>query len=434
MLHHLAAQRASSLDQHHIQVEESSMPSTFTWLDYSESDRRKMLDVIALFREKDTRDELGVGSVRDAFADIFFPGTSTIQTRARYFLFVPWMYRLLEQRKVRSADVARVARQLEIELISGLMTGGEAGQGVIGERSRAALQRLPSNVYWLGLGIWGFRFFPGSHDQYHRSLDRFYAASHGRRSARTTEDDVLDDPVSPNWHPGLPPVPAGFPNNVTFTLTADEAEYLAERIKISVPSSLLNYLIDVGYDAPPVNFIWEHPSLANFPAGHRDRIIHARNFSVAIHGSALLYNLMLAELVKSEERIDEYRDRLLGWAYRLTDLRTELAQWDRQGFWEIAFASGSTITPQTRAFINAWLDFACAPGLAVTAADSSAMRALIHDRERRLKHQQARLDNPRAREQWNGAAGTGQLDYRWFRAQQLIADIQTALVPRNVYA
>jgi len=51
-----------------------------------------MLDVINAFSEKDTRDELGFGSVRDAFADTLFPGTSTIQTRARYFLFVPWIY------------------------------------------------------------------------------------------------------------------------------------------------------------------------------------------------------------------------------------------------------------------------------------------------------------------------------------------------------
>ncbi len=61
--------------------------SSFTWLDYSEHERRQMLDVIHLFDEKTTRDELGIGVVRDAFADMFFPGTSTIQTRARYFLF-----------------------------------------------------------------------------------------------------------------------------------------------------------------------------------------------------------------------------------------------------------------------------------------------------------------------------------------------------------
>jgi len=55
--------------------------SQFVWLDYSERERRKMLDTV---------DELGIGSVHDTFADLFFPGTSTIMTRARYFLLVLW--------------------------------------------------------------------------------------------------------------------------------------------------------------------------------------------------------------------------------------------------------------------------------------------------------------------------------------------------------
>ena len=66
--------------------------SDLSWIDFSQKDRRRMLDVVALFRERDTRDELGIGSIRDAFADILFPGTSTIQTRVRYMLFVPWIY------------------------------------------------------------------------------------------------------------------------------------------------------------------------------------------------------------------------------------------------------------------------------------------------------------------------------------------------------
>ena len=44
--------------------------SAFVWLDYSERERRKMLDVVDLFGEHNTRDELGIGSVRDAFADM----------------------------------------------------------------------------------------------------------------------------------------------------------------------------------------------------------------------------------------------------------------------------------------------------------------------------------------------------------------------------
>jgi hypothetical protein len=87
--------------------QEEIMASSFTWLDYSEHDRRKMLDVIELFGERTTRDELGLGGVRDAFADLLFPGTSTIQTRAKYFLFVPWIYLILEDKDVPSSAIAR---------------------------------------------------------------------------------------------------------------------------------------------------------------------------------------------------------------------------------------------------------------------------------------------------------------------------------------
>lgn len=58
------------------------MASHFAWVDFSEEDRQRVLDVVRLFREQDTRDEIGIGIIRDAFADFFFPGTSTIQTRA----------------------------------------------------------------------------------------------------------------------------------------------------------------------------------------------------------------------------------------------------------------------------------------------------------------------------------------------------------------
>ncbi len=67
------------------------MPSTFSWLDYSDHERRKVLDVVELFGEKTTVDEIGIGSVRDAIADSWFPWTSTIQTTANYNFLVPWI-------------------------------------------------------------------------------------------------------------------------------------------------------------------------------------------------------------------------------------------------------------------------------------------------------------------------------------------------------
>ena len=60
--------------------------------------------ILALFRERDTRDELGIGVIRDLLADELFPGTSTIQTRLRYMLFVPWIYQQLEAEEWGASD------------------------------------------------------------------------------------------------------------------------------------------------------------------------------------------------------------------------------------------------------------------------------------------------------------------------------------------
>ncbi len=93
------------------------MRSTFTWLDYSERDRRRMVDVIEALSETGARDELGLGGVRNAISDKLFPGTSTTQTRVRYFLFVPWIYRRLEHRGVSHANMGREARKSEVALV-----------------------------------------------------------------------------------------------------------------------------------------------------------------------------------------------------------------------------------------------------------------------------------------------------------------------------
>ena len=148
--------------------------SAFTWLDYSERDRRKMLDVIDSFKERETRDELGIGAVRDAFADQFFPGTSTVMTRARYFLFVAWTYQALEKREVASAYMAGRARKAEVELIDAVERS-EDSLGNIGKLAKTTLKRLPSSVYWQGMGVWGIRVFGGAQAQYYRSLDQYYS-------------------------------------------------------------------------------------------------------------------------------------------------------------------------------------------------------------------------------------------------------------------
>ena len=65
------------------------MKPTLTWLDMTASDRDRMRRALDLFKEVGTVDELGLGTIRDHLSDALFPGTSSIQTRLRYYLFVP---------------------------------------------------------------------------------------------------------------------------------------------------------------------------------------------------------------------------------------------------------------------------------------------------------------------------------------------------------
>ena len=62
------------------------------WIDFSDTDRKKALGVMTMMNEQGAVDEIGIGRIRDAFANIFFPGTSTIMTRAKYFFIVPYAF------------------------------------------------------------------------------------------------------------------------------------------------------------------------------------------------------------------------------------------------------------------------------------------------------------------------------------------------------
>jgi hypothetical protein len=399
------------------------MMSAFVWLDYSERERRKMLDVVDLFREHDTRDELGVGSVRDAFADMLFPGTSTIMTRARYFLLVPWTYQRLERLRVRSAEMAARARQAELNLVEPIERSDD-NDGNIGKVAKTALKRLPSSVYWQGLNVWGIRSFNGAQVQYHRSLDLYYVqlAQHG---GRTSERDVEhDDLIAPNWHAGLVAPPENFPKECSLSLTRGEAEYLAERIRLSpdCSSSLLAALVTQRQRHDDVPFAWQHPHCAKLPPRLREMLDHAQNFSEVMRGAPLLYNLMLAEQARRKESVAKYRRSFGEWAKSISARDRVLAEWDRKRFWEIIHSVNPGITAPTHEFINSWWDSALA-GNAERLCDSPAARLLIRDRERRLKKNLARLDNPGAQELWTGDSGTSQFDFRWFITQRLLGDI-----------
>lgn len=401
------------------------MPSTLTWLDYSESDRQLALEVIDLFGERETRDELGLASVRDAFADLFFPGTSTIQTRAKYFLFIPWIYLELEKKEIPSSKIAEAARKEEISLIEVLANSNDR-KGIIGIDARGRLKRLPSNIYWNGLRSWGIRLFQGSQPQYHRSVDSYYGAS--RNAILDDDKQPLYEGLPNNWHRGLPEKPKDFPKSATFRLTPYEGNYLRERIIANAPSGLLAFLVENGRSCEQTDFLWQHPQIGEIPQRIKEQIEHARNFSEIINGMSLLYNLMLAEQleeIRDSEALDveEYRGSLRSWVSLIRDRMAEYKRWDIPRFWAIVFESNPRINSRTKDFVKNSIDLILKLGRPEDLANYGPARDMIRDRERFLKGPEARLGNPRALELWRGWSGSAQIDYRWRAVQDILADL-----------
>lgn len=386
-----------------------------------------MAEVIELFREQDTRDELGIGVIRDAFADMLFPGTNTMQTRARYFLFVPWIYRRLEVHGYRSVDMPNRTRKDETALIKALMAAGET-DAVIGRVSQERLQRMPSNIYWLGLGAWGIRQFDGSQPQYHRSIDGWRR----RQTQRLKGDDggaILGNQGA-NWDPALPPAPDEFPQGVRFALTVTEAEYLRDKIAVapSTRDTLLRHLVVKGQPWDGwIDYVWEHPQADAFPEESKKRVAHARAFSETVFGGPLLYNLMLAELSRSDELTEQYAANLVEWRGMLEARAEALHAWDQRAFWSLLERSGARVPPFARAFVREWLRFALMAADGHDVSTDQGARRLIDEREKRLKGGLSRLSNRRALENWSGAAGVNRLSYRWGVAQPIIQDILTGL-------
>ena len=286
--------------------------SSLTWLDSSEHERRSVLELVSALNEPGTLDELGIGTLRDTIADTLFPGTSTIQTRARYFLFIPWILQMVEEGSPRGAEDR--ARRLQMQLRDALVIAhGPNEPGVIGIAAGAALQRWPLDIYWLGLARWGIRRHPSSISSYFASL--------GHSPSWRLLGRALDEPVEGrrdeatesmpiNWAP-TPPSPDGFPEVASFTLSPDEARFLRERVVLTHPDSLLAHILQTGegLDINSVTYPWYHPTAHTAPGSVREWLHDARLFSLVHQGAVLLYNLMLARKLDNKDR---YR-RVLRW-------------------------------------------------------------------------------------------------------------------------
>jgi len=403
------------------------------WVDFSKEHRKRVLNVLSFLNQKGAVDELGIGVIRDRLADILFPGTSTIQTRAKYFFIVPWIIRDIERQNLQPRLFEQKLLEAENKMIEVLKAAG--GDGINGEISGEKLKRKPAEIYWGGLRTYGIFQHQGlSISKYTQVAGQLTKEKMTRKQMLKTEDgDYMDDrdafgmsKLGPSWNIIEPP--DNWQAELSIELNYNEAQFLKDRI-ITAPGSRHSLWAAILKDYSKVankldDFMLLESLVKDMSSKIQADYKLAFNFSRLIHGAHIRYNMIFFRSVENEEQFAKYEEQWNQWAM---DMRAfDFNNWDTEAlFYRVELRYGST-----KEFIRRWVDFA----RKVNDLDLEAVDNLLIKREEFLKGKE-RSKLHKARElsgSYKKAIGIiDPLQFRWPNARRLLNDMLEGLEIQN---
>jgi hypothetical protein len=403
------------------------------WVDFSEEDRRRVLNVLEYFENEGAVDELGIGVIRDRLSDYFFPGTSTLHTKAKYFFVVPYILKELEgdserDYKVLRKKMDRLERSCAEKMIDYVNQHGGDPRGIIGNRSlpKSWVARTPAVVYWAALQRYGFiRNIPGRVSIGITECLKMLANT----SASDTDSLGITDEESEKgagddrqYRTSLLNIPLDayrtwLSDQGNIVLSANEAVFLEEKIIERCPGTMLSFILEsskrqVFLQDMGAGFT-EFSSSGSFhelPETIREAYGAARAFSEFIYGLRIRYNIRLQE---KQDYLDKWRD------YETESLPIAL-ELDIDRLWRILKVRNNGRDNRTKQFLKNAYGF-------LTRRDINSLDKLIVEREKSLKGQaRVKIDHPdRFKDLWYGGE---RLEYRFAITRSLIDEIVSAEV------
>ena len=391
------------------------------WIDFSKKDRQKALDVINFLSEQGAVDELGIGIVRDAFANYFFPGTSTIQTRAKYFLIVPYVLKeAVDGRYGR--DLNKILRSIdsaEKECGIRLLESNPKAEGVIGARvlPKGWVARKPSDIYWNGIRTYGiFRDDSLSIPEYVKMSMQLSEQKSSVKPEKHKDDvqekdyddaDAGDITSIQFWN--IPVYKKNWRDGLSIELTSQEALFLDQQIQKSTKGTLLEFILKNRID------LNEFDGFASMALELKEKVDDelsymmklACNFNNLIYMARVRYNVMLSE-GENEIAIEE-------WKKLQADCKT-MAGVDLNAVFDKLNIHNSDTNSGTSLFLSQLQE----AFLTATIDDADE---LIKKRECKLKGEnRAKLSRTKEfdHSKWIGGR---KLDYRFSNARRIINDI-----------
>ena len=388
------------------------------WIDFSKSERNKVLSVLDLLSESGTLDELGIAPIRDGFANLFFPGTSTIQTRAKYFMIVPYALKDLEYSSETNPNrMLRTFDEVERKCGEMLISNGEDTDGIIGSRSLAQnkwVKRTPADIYWAGLRNYGI--FTGgtlSLSEYIRAMcalknQKATITKLGNRNDNADTDEGDDKDAGELFRMQFWKIPTykeGWMEDLSIKLSSEEGSFLRQQIISAYPDSMLAFILHHSItEIFACKTFQELESLIKiFPEQIQNDYSLAYAFSSFLLVLRVVYNIVVSA------GQNEAANAL--WEKFQPDI-SELADVDLDAIF-------ARLSVYRNVSLCAFLRKA--QGL-MKNADLDGLKTEIKRRERELKTSRAKTLHPGEfdRDAWFGG---GELDYRFGNAKVIIGDI-----------
>lgn len=239
-------------------------------LGYIHNDRAEQVrvqQILKMTAESVAIDELGIGRIRDAFANLMFPGTSTLQKHLKYFSLMPQVYRQATKRHYnRLSEVKTEIVRLERTMTKNLYDGSTDKRGITGsetidKNTEDYVKYDPAFIYNTGLQTFGIL-------RYGQLLEHIYSASKQQHEAPKTfksEDEDTDNDADDKG--GLPQF-CSFPNvnyeflkQCSIDLTQEDKVFITDHILKATDcrGTLLRYIVE-NEDFPIANTFEEIPT------------------------------------------------------------------------------------------------------------------------------------------------------------------------------
>lgn len=398
------------------------------WIDFSKTERSKILSVLDMLSEAGTLDELGVAPIRDGFANIFFPGTTTLQTRAKYFFIVPYILKDSELgRETNPNKVLQTIDQTEKECAQMFLAQNRKERGVVG---RVALQRgswvkqTPAHIYWTGLKRYGI-FVGGnlSLSEYVRAgcamkAQKSTLKSLGNRNDKVEEDKREQDDRDAGdlfkmqfWK--IPTYKPEWKEKLTIDLTPEEAYFLKRQITGNCEGSMLAYILehDMRQFLACRSFNDLEALTDRFPEQMRKDYRMALEFADFFYAIQTVYNIIVSD-GKNDKANEEYERQKPYWK-------------------QIAVLNLDAMKERLNLYRNTKLfSFLKQAQERMLADDLEGLKECIAEREEKLKNQRAKTKRPGEFDtnKWYGGV---MLDYRFAQAKTMLRDIMESEDKQN---